>query len=85
MVISGIVMASRPEQLDQLRETVNRIEWADAHFSDSNGRLVVTIEAEGIDESMERLKELQQLPHVLMAEMSQYYIEDEPRDDIAQQ
>ena len=78
-------MASRPEQLDQLRERVNRIEWADAHFSDPNGRLVVTIEAEDIDESMERLKELQQLPDVLMAEMSQYYIEDEPRDDIAQQ
>ena len=75
MVISGIVMASRPNRMSELREAVDRIPWADSHFSDSIGRLVVTIEAADLDESMERLKELQQLPEAVMAELSQYFIE----------
>jgi len=77
MVISGIVMASRPNQMGELREAVDRIPWADPHFSDSVGRLVVTIEAADLDQSVERLRELQQLPQAVMAELAQYCIEDD--------
>jgi nitrate reductase NapAB chaperone NapD len=77
MVISGIVMAGRTNQMGELRDAVNEIPWAEAHFSDSIGRLVVTTEAADIDESMDRLKELQALPQAVMAELSQYYMEDE--------
>ena len=77
MIISGIVMASRPERMDELRAAVDRIPWADAHFSDSSGRLVATIEAPDIDESMNCLKELQALPEAVMAELAQYYIDEE--------
>ena len=76
MIVSGIVMASRPGRLEALRASVDRIPWADAHFSDSTGRLVATFEAVDIDESMDRLKRLQALPDAVMAEMAQFY--DDP-------
>jgi nitrate reductase NapD len=73
MIISGIVLASRPGRMDALRASVDRIPWADSHFSDSTGRLVATIEALDVDESMSRLKELKALPDAVMAEMAQFY------------
>ena len=77
MIISGIVMASRPDRMDELRDAVNAISWAEAHFSDSIGRLVVTTEAADLDQSMDRLRVLQALPEAAMAELSQYYMEDQ--------
>ena len=80
MIISGIVVASRPEHLAGVKQAVGEIPWADVHFSDPAGRLVVTIEAADLDQSMDRLLELQRLPRVLMAELAQYCIEDEVRE-----
>ena len=77
MIISGIVMASRPERMDELCEAVNGFGWAEAHYSDAIGRLVVTTEAADLDESMDRLKQLQALPQAAMAELAQYFIEEE--------
>jgi len=77
LIISGIVVASRPEHLAGVKEAVGGIPWADVHFSDPAGRLVVTIEAADLDQSMGRLLELQRLPRVLMAELAQYCVEEE--------
>jgi len=85
VIISGIVMASRPEHLAELSRAVEAISWAEVHFSDPRGRLVVTIEATDLDQSVDRLKELQELPRVLMAELAQYCIEEEVRDHEAVQ
>jgi nitrate reductase NapAB chaperone NapD len=86
MIISGMVMVSKQGMLADLKAELAAIPWADDHFSDDSGRLVVTIEAKDIDESMDRLKELQALPSARMAELSQYCTDDEgfaPRDDSA--
>lgn len=81
MIISGIVVASRPEHQAQVRADVSALPWARTHFSDPSGRLVVTIEAADIDESMARLKELQALPRVVMAELAEYSIEDDEEEE----
>jgi nitrate reductase NapD len=86
MTISGIVVACRPEHLVATTQAIERIPWADLHYTDPKGRLVVTIEAADIDESMDRLQELQALPRVLMAELAEYCVEQEeaessPHDD----
>ena len=75
MIISGIVMASRAGRLAGLRETLSEIAWVDVHFTDENDRMVVTIEAADVEESIVRLRDLQELPDVGMAELSHYYIE----------
>jgi nitrate reductase NapAB chaperone NapD len=77
VIISGIVMAGRPEDGDAIRASVAALPWAQVHYGDSTGRLVVTMEASDIEESMSRLGELKALPQVLMAELAQYSIEGE--------
>ena len=72
MIISGVVVASRPEHLSEISEEVNGLPWAEVHFSDPKGRLVVTLEASDIDESMERMKTLQALPLVLSAALAEF-------------
>jgi nitrate reductase NapD len=74
MTISGIVMACRPEDLEATAGAIDALAWADVHYTDPSGRLVVTIEAADVDESIERLEQLQSLPRVLMAELAQYCI-----------
>ena len=81
MIISGIVVASRPEHQAQVRDDVSALPWARVHYSDPAGRLVVTIEAADVDESMERVRELQALPRVVMAELAEYSIEDDERQE----
>jgi nitrate reductase NapAB chaperone NapD len=75
MTISGIVMACRPEDLEATASAVDALAWADVHYTDPRGRLVVTIEAADLDESVERLKELQNLPRVLTADLAQYCLD----------
>jgi len=72
VIISGIVVASRPEHLSQISEEVNALPWAKVHFSDPRGRLVVTLEASDLDESVERMKALQALPRVLSAALAEF-------------
>ena len=76
MTVSGIVMACRPEHLGEMADVVNALDWAEVHYTDQNGRLVVTIEASDIDESMNRLKELQGLPQAIMAELAEFVVEE---------
>jgi nitrate reductase NapAB chaperone NapD len=85
VIISGIVMASRPEHLVEMSRAVETISWADVHFSDPSGRLVVTIEAADLDQSVDRLRRLQELPRVLMAELAQYCIEERVQDGLEEQ
>ena len=75
MIVSGIVMASREGRLKQLCESVDAIPWAEVHFSDPKGHVIATIEAADVEESVDHLKELQQLPDAVMAELSQFCVE----------
>ena len=74
-MISGIVVASRPEHLGGVTEAVEAFAWANVHFSDPAGRLVVTLEADGMDDSIERFETLQKLPNVLSASLAEYQLE----------
>ncbi len=80
MDVSGIVIACKPEDLAEMKISVNALEWADVHHEDPCGRLVATIVAQSTKESEERLRQLQQLPKVLSAQLAGYYpeIEEQP-------
>jgi len=72
VIISGVVVATRPEHLSEISSAVDDLPWAEVHFSDPKGRLVVTVEASNLDESMERMKTLQALPRVLSAALAEF-------------
>jgi nitrate reductase NapD len=69
--VSGVVVACRPEHLDPVAEAVEALGWAQVHHRDDHGRLVVTIEAADVGEGAARLRDLQQIEHVVMAEMAE--------------
>ncbi len=75
-MISGVVVASRPEHLAVVTEAVEAFPWANVHYSDPAGRLVVTVEADGLDEGIERFEMLQQLPAVLSVSLAEYWLEE---------
>jgi nitrate reductase NapD len=77
VIVSGIVVACRPEHLDAVREAIDALEWAEVHHPDPRGRLVVTIEARDTQESVARLLELQRLPQVMSAELAEYHVDVE--------
>jgi len=60
-----------------MTDVVNEFSWAEVHYSDPEGRLVVVIEADDVEQSMDRLKELQTLPRVLMAELAEFVVEED--------
>ena len=77
VVVSGILVGCDPLKMDEVQELLERFPWAEVHHRADDGRMVLTLEAEGTDQSMDRLREIQQLPEILMAEMVEYYFEDE--------
>ena len=77
MNISGVLMSCRPEHLSSLVRALEDIAWARVHHGDDQGRLVVTIDAAGAGERAARVRELQELPNGLMAEMVEYVTEND--------
>lgn len=75
-MISGIVIASIPGKLATVSEAVEALPWAEVFYSDPAGRLVVTLEADGLSDSIERLELLQQIPDILSASLAEYWLEE---------
>jgi nitrate reductase NapAB chaperone NapD len=78
MIVSGIVLACQPDHSSGLHERIDALPWAQVRHTDPRGRLVVVIEAADTEESMARVKQLQALPDVLMAELGGYYLDEQP-------
>jgi nitrate reductase NapD len=74
VVISGVLVITRPEHQAELRTTLGALSGVDVHHADPDGRLVITVEASTTEEAMARLRDIQQLPHVALAEMAEHYV-----------
>jgi nitrate reductase NapAB chaperone NapD len=75
-MISGILVVTRPEREGETRAALQAYPWLEIHHSDSKGRLVITIDSSSTEEGMGRLREIQELPQVILAEMMEHYVED---------
>ena len=45
MNVSGIVVACRPDDMSEVSASLDAISWAELHYREPDGRMVVTIEA----------------------------------------
>ncbi len=78
MNISGILVVTSPEHFDDVSEKLKTLPGIDIHFTDNNtGKIVITQEAETIREEVDGLKRIRSLPHVVLAEMSSHYFEED--------
>lgn len=83
MNVSSIVVQALPEYVDELIEYFQKEEYVDYHLHDKEkGKIIVTIEGEGVEEEIKKLVKIQQLPHVIAADMMMTYQEDQLDEEI---
>jgi nitrate reductase NapD len=77
MNISSIVVQTLPKFLDQVVADLKACEACDYHLHDEKGRVIITIEGEGVSEELAKLRIIEAIPHVISADMQMAYSEDE--------
>ena len=77
MNISSIVVQTVPKFLDEVVSALKNSDACDYHLHDAKGRIIVTIEGEGVSEELKKLKVIESIPHVIAADMQMAYSEDE--------
>ncbi len=77
MNISSIVVQTLPKFLDSVVKDLQECEVCDYHFHDEKGRIIVTIEGNGVEEELKKLRVVENIKHVASAEMQMAYSADE--------
>ena len=77
MNVSSIVVQTLPKYLDGVIKALEECEVCDYHFSDKNGKIIITIEGEDVSEELSKLRVIEAIPHVIAADMQMSYSEDE--------
>ncbi len=77
MNVSSIVVKTLPENMESVISSINEIDLCEVHFSNAEGKIVVTIEGNSIQEQMESMKSIQGMPFVVSANLAYSYCEDE--------
>ncbi len=77
MNISSIVVQTVPKYLDEVVESLKSCEVCDYHLHDEKGRIIITIEGNGVKEELEKLRVIEAIPHVVSADMQMAYSEEE--------
>ena len=77
MNISSIVVKCLPEWIDEVIESLKASGVCDYHMHDEQGRIIITIEGEGVSEELKKLSVIEAIPHVIAADMQMAYSEDE--------
>jgi len=75
--ISSIVIRCNPEELEDVKQRVEEANVCDVHMTDEKGYIVVTVEGDGIEEEIRKLRVIQKLKGVLAADMIYSYSEEE--------
>ena len=76
--ISSIVIQAQSLHVEAIIEVCKKSDFCDYHFHDvEKGKIIVTVEGNGIGEEMEKMKQIQAIPHVICADMMMAYSEDE--------
>lgn len=77
MNISSIVIRTKPEHVEQIVKELKEGSICEYHLHDEKGRIIVTLEGKGVSEEVGKLRQLQQTPLIISAEMMYSYSEDE--------
>ena len=78
MNVSSIVVQAMSEHIDGLVEVFKATDFCDYHLHDKEkGKIILTVEGEGVEEEIEKLIKIQKTPNVMAADMMMTYQEDE--------
>ncbi len=77
MNISSIIIQTLPQNIESVLKAVNESDFCDYEVHNEIGKIVVTLEGKDAGEEIEKLIKIQQIPHVIAADMHMTYSEDE--------
>ncbi len=77
MNISSVVVQTVPKYLDEVVKSLKACDACDYHMHDEKGRIIITIEGEGVSEELKKMRVIEAIPHVITADMQMAYSEDE--------
>ena len=77
MNISSIVVQTLPKYLEEVVQSLKDCEVCDYHMHDEKGRVIITIEGDGVAEELKKLSVIEAINHVITADMQMAYSEDE--------
>ena len=77
MNISSIVVSVSPDYFDEVLDNLEASALCDVHFDDSLKTIIITLEGAGVAQETEKLRKIQEMEHIISAEMSYSYSEDE--------
>jgi nitrate reductase NapD len=81
--ISSIVVQAMPEHIEALVETFKNSDFCEYHLHDkSKGKIILTIEGKDVEEEIEKLIKIQQIPTVMTADMMMTYQEEQLDEEI---
>lgn len=79
--VSGLCVTTRPENLETVAASLNRLPGTEVHARDPHsGKLVVVQERSSIEDHKQALRHVQSLPDVLAAELVLHFqdLDDRP-------
>ena len=78
MNISSIIVKTRSEHIENVKQSLEQTGICDIHFADDEkGIIIVTIEGENVEEEIQKVRVLESLEHVISADMHMSYCEEE--------
>jgi len=78
MNISSIIVKTRPENYDAVWLNLQESKLCDVHFGDKEkGIIIITIEGENVEEEIDKLRQIEEMPFIISADMHMSYCEEE--------
>ena len=77
MNVSSIIVKTVPKYLDEVVQSLKDCEVCEYYMHDEKGNIIITIEGTGVSEELKKLHIIEELPHVIAADMHMSYIKDE--------
>ncbi|MEV9600499.1 chaperone NapD [Aliarcobacter butzleri] len=77
MNISSIVVQTLPKNLEEVVKALKASSVCDYFMHDELGRVIVTIEGDGVQEELKKLKVIEAIPNVISADMQMAYSQEE--------
>ena len=78
MNISSIIVKTLPKNYDAVWLNLQESDLCEVHFGDKEkGIIIVTIEGECVEEEIEKLRQIEEMPFIISADMHMSYCEEE--------
>ena len=81
MNISSVVVKCAPEYVVFVLEQLRESNQCEVYAHDELGRIIIILEGDTTEDESEKLRIIQEIPHILSAEMAMAYSESEFSDE----